>query len=368
MFLMINSIKRVGTIVEEKQMKRKEHLDIAKGIGILLVVLGHCPLIYNPFKQWIYSFHMPLFFIISGMVWDKSSHEHKGFFTRKFLFDKIKRLIIPCCIWGVLYTLISAIMNRSFSLRYVAYLLYGSQSTFRRAESLTSLWFLPCMFLAICAFEIIQQVLMGSKHRSLALLCISAVFASIGLFLPHFSIGYPWSADVAFLAVSYMIWGYLTADHFESLTDKKSGRTFLFLLLSLLLSLTFILNLSHASFNNVDLAGRQFGNGALYLINAVSGSSFVLLLAILLCKARPIAEFLSYLGRNTMPIFILHKPMVRLFNSLGSKVGLPAMITVIISVIIATGVSLFVHLLTKRILPIAFGESHRRRTEPELLT
>ena len=53
--------------MENLTKKRLNYLDYAKGIGILLVVLGH---IYNnSVKLWIYSFHMPLFFIISGYLY-----------------------------------------------------------------------------------------------------------------------------------------------------------------------------------------------------------------------------------------------------------------------------------------------------------
>ena len=58
-----------------QENKRSLALDIAKGIGILLVVLGHCAQVVAPIKQWIYSFHVPLFFLIAGMVWDRASHE-----------------------------------------------------------------------------------------------------------------------------------------------------------------------------------------------------------------------------------------------------------------------------------------------------
>ena len=44
---------------------RIEWVDEAKGIGIILVMLGHCYLNWN-FCFWFYSFHMPLFFILSG--------------------------------------------------------------------------------------------------------------------------------------------------------------------------------------------------------------------------------------------------------------------------------------------------------------
>ena len=56
-----------------KDKTRLEYLDAAKGLGILLVILGHI-YAWNPninrkiLVTWIYSFHMPLFFIVSGML------------------------------------------------------------------------------------------------------------------------------------------------------------------------------------------------------------------------------------------------------------------------------------------------------------
>ena len=41
--------------------KRKPDIDVLKGIGIVLVMLGHQNL---PIGHFIYSFHMPLFFLI----------------------------------------------------------------------------------------------------------------------------------------------------------------------------------------------------------------------------------------------------------------------------------------------------------------
>ena len=43
--------------------QRDAVVDIAKGIGILLVVYGH---LHNPINTFIYAFHMPLFFFLSG--------------------------------------------------------------------------------------------------------------------------------------------------------------------------------------------------------------------------------------------------------------------------------------------------------------
>ena len=71
--------------------KRDINIDICRGIGILLVILGHqfqnWDLTY--LMQFIYSFHMPLLFIISGIFLKK-----EGKFS-DFAKNKAKRLLIP---------------------------------------------------------------------------------------------------------------------------------------------------------------------------------------------------------------------------------------------------------------------------------
>jgi acyltransferase len=50
-----------------KQTSREVYLDIVKGIGILLVVIGHLQL-DNVIRNFIYAFHMPLFFYVGGGI------------------------------------------------------------------------------------------------------------------------------------------------------------------------------------------------------------------------------------------------------------------------------------------------------------
>ncbi|MGG1754302.1 acyltransferase family protein, partial [Bacillus pumilus] len=69
--------------------KRLEWVDAAKGIGILLVVMAHVP-IPDSFKQFIYSFHMPLFFLLSGMMFRSSSRP-----ALSFIQKKAKSLLLP---------------------------------------------------------------------------------------------------------------------------------------------------------------------------------------------------------------------------------------------------------------------------------
>ena len=50
------------------EQSRAEHLDIAKGIGITLVIFGHLSQSSEMLRILVYSFHMPLFFLISGYL------------------------------------------------------------------------------------------------------------------------------------------------------------------------------------------------------------------------------------------------------------------------------------------------------------
>ena len=49
-------------------MERDHVVDIAKGLGEILVCIGHSRFSTNYEIKFIYQFHMPLFFILSGMV------------------------------------------------------------------------------------------------------------------------------------------------------------------------------------------------------------------------------------------------------------------------------------------------------------
>ena len=81
-------------------MKRDNKIDILKGIAILLMVLGHTRFAGT---QFIYMFHMAVFFMASGyFIKDESSETITS--IKNSIIKKIKGLWIPCVIWNTLYT------------------------------------------------------------------------------------------------------------------------------------------------------------------------------------------------------------------------------------------------------------------------
>lgn len=82
--------------------KRNDTASIVKAIGIILMVIGHseCPKYLN---DYLYMFHMPLFFFCSGYFFKKP----KDFYmVRTFVNKRIKGLYLPYIKWTLLFSIV----------------------------------------------------------------------------------------------------------------------------------------------------------------------------------------------------------------------------------------------------------------------
>ena len=130
--------------------KRIEYIDIAKGIGILLVVIGH--IVYGNnypiphagrISNFIYSFHMPLFFIISGLCIKDDKR-----LDNKTVTSLLRAYIIPYVAWSVVYLIGFQIISMVLKLPSVFSL---NDNKFVHAISncgLAPLWFLLALFIS----------------------------------------------------------------------------------------------------------------------------------------------------------------------------------------------------------------------------
>lgn len=94
---------------------RNTTMDAVKAVAIFLVVLGHCVQYLsgtdfreNPIYQIIYSFHMPLFFVVSGFFF--VGQENKS--VKDFLIRKSTTLLLPCLVWATMSACGSLLINR----------------------------------------------------------------------------------------------------------------------------------------------------------------------------------------------------------------------------------------------------------------
>ncbi len=86
---------------------RIDYIDEIRGLAILLVVMGHIIQFNgistnNPVFEFIYSFHMPLFFAISGYITQKVTHINNINQYILFIKKKCRSLIVPLLTWSLL--------------------------------------------------------------------------------------------------------------------------------------------------------------------------------------------------------------------------------------------------------------------------
>ena len=138
---------------------RNQSIDIMKGIAILLVVAGHMGDIpMDPWRRIIFSFHMPLFFILSGYFFKVKE-------PLTLVKSDFRRLIIPYIMTAVvliLWASIFAIKGGDYSLVDVSIIkaVYGTGSAhhspvFGRAPSIGAIWFLLALFWCRSVYNVI---------------------------------------------------------------------------------------------------------------------------------------------------------------------------------------------------------------------
>ncbi len=101
--------------------RRVTWADAARGYGIILVVFGHTLrglvggglMAWTPATRgvdaWVYAFHMPLFFVLSGMFLPRLAARPIGTFAG----DKLRTIAYPYLVWSTLTLLIKSSLGRS---------------------------------------------------------------------------------------------------------------------------------------------------------------------------------------------------------------------------------------------------------------
>ena len=322
-------------------MKVREHyIDVAKGVAMLLVIIGHITIIPSWLYAWINSFHMPLFFFLSGMVYNPYKYDKfKDFFKAKF-----KGLIIPyffLCLIIIFWARIMCNPDGFYKLQTLEQFIWIFVS-YRKSNFYASLWFFVALFFGELLMYPIVKIIgkkFGSENKKKVALTIFGIFLSVLGFIVLYYIrnGFFWSLDLVPLATSFLMFGYvakLNKEKFNNIT--KLPISILYLLISIVFTyLNFRIYGSSSLYNSV------VGNFVYYMPAALGGILFV----ITICKKINSNRLLEYIGRNTITYYAFQKPIIlksitTVINTLGSNIAL--LNNQIIKIILITIIAVFV--------------------------
>ena len=288
-------------------MKYEKWIDVTKGIGILLVILGH-----NAFDQSfltiIHAFNMPLFFFISGYLYHYRKYKQDPIY---FIYQKFKRLVVPYFVTNVIILctliLLSTFKLNSFDrnspLKYLIGVFYGNGAPLNPSTIFTNSLNVPSWFLLglFCASLILYII--AYSHEKYGLICSSSLCFLVTLFGFKMSkyVFLPWSFDIACVSMVFMFSGYL-ANYYKINWLYNSFKSnlynfFFVLLLFILISIN----------GPVDMNTRTYSNLFLFSIAGLLGTYLTIEFAKKISKKENLlTEMFAYFGKNSIFILLFH--------------------------------------------------------------
>lgn len=260
-------------------------IDWGKAICMFLVILGHCHLRDEEITKYIYSFHMPFFFFVSGILCKNS-------ISKETIIKDIKLLIIPYLTYGIITIIFHSALNKEQTfedtLITFQHLLFGNY------YEDGPIWFLLALFFCKQLFHIFQ--ITKNFSSIYYTLIISSFF-----YIQVISIGaikLPYHIDSALSGFPFFILGNLLKN-IPNLINQLNKR-FRLLLLTFLIVFTSFSSLNNGS---IVMVNCMYGNNLLlYYLNAFLGIILIILIGGFLKENK----LINLLSRGTIVTLGIH--------------------------------------------------------------
>ena len=272
-------------------------VDVCKTIGIILVVVGHHLLGVDSLVGYINSFHMPLFFIITGYLFAYKDEWKKS--ISQIIMSKLKSLIYPYLTLSIIvilwhFVFYCIIFKNRIPEKSTAEVIYLTVTTY----GYHALWFLPCLFLASVLYLLVR------KYKIQHFLCLSlTIVLSIPLVNDFFNFS---KVTIYFyrllVAVTFIYYGNLLYIALKQAIVKK-----ILLACSLILSALSVVCYFFFSqfFPTVNVSSGIIGNPYLFYLFALANAYSIIVICKQVFRNQAKGVF-TFLGKNSLIIMALH--------------------------------------------------------------
>lgn len=265
---------------------RIEWLDIAKATAIILMVLGHTS-IPNSLSNFIWTFHMPLFFIASGWTinWGKYS-------IIKFSITKAKTLLVPFVVYSVVVLTIQVVMGWNDVERWL-----------RHGWVAYALWFIPVLYLALFCARLVFAIQVKTM-RILALMSLLVV----GILLCRCGVYLPWSlSSVPYATFMIVLGGKMRLWLSQQMLEPKWWK----------ILILFFITFSVSHFWRLDMCFNSILPIIPLTIGALSGTLMVFYISMLIERHLPmVTNVMTAIGRETYIIVAFSQIIIMSINYL----------------------------------------------------
>lgn len=299
----------------QKANKRLDYNDLAKSLGMLTIIWGHVRL-GDWSNAFVYAWHIPLFFFLSGMVFNKSKYSD---FT-SFFVKKVKSLLIPYAVFSILTWIVWAIFSFITHAPVDSYWMPLAQTVIAQGSGgflvhNVPLWFVSCLFVMEMMYYFLADMKKGW------IISITLLLAATSYYFINYWNGWditllPWSFEVACLGIPIYAFGHLIVQEWGHLQMQNWVGTHKGVSVMLIIALAAIVVIGSSwngsiSFGHSDLGRNVFVSYAC----AMMGTIMMILICILLAdsswnvKNKKIMNWLKWFGRNSFTAMVIHNPI-----------------------------------------------------------
>ncbi len=270
-------------------------LDMAKGYGTIAVILAH--LAVGKIGIWLYTFHVPLFFFLSGYVFN-SKDKFKDFVNKK-----TKSLLIPYFTLSIPLILFTSLLQfRTGALTPSSFITLIQ--TFIIQKRFSTLWFIACLFFLNIIFYLITRSIKSDLIKGVV--CLTLLVIGL-LYYRYGGTPLPWNTDVCFTAIIFFYGGYILKKHpkyFKKINDKKSLSCLLFLFFGII-NVVCGYYTHKISGNGMEMFGSTYGYPPLTFISAFAG-----IFAVILFSSFFTLKPVKYIGENSLYYYAWHQTIM----------------------------------------------------------
>lgn len=322
------------------ERKRIDWIDYAKGIAAMLVICLHIPN-FEVCKSVINSFVIPMFFILAGMTFSVRK-ENVMEFVKKRVFTLVWPSIAIC---GILDIILKSVYSTLVGIEHsvnIKKILLGTILQMRGSYDFGT-WFLICLFTSqIIMYFLVKYIIKKPIHILILSVCFYIFWCAYSVIIHQVL---PWSLDVAFGAVAYILFGYYIKETniIKKLMDWK---------LFVLALIAFVIgNISAINSNNViSVYLNKFGNPVIALLTIVGG----FIVTAFVCNLIKNCNILKFIGKNSLIIYCSQYAFIYfLDNTKLTGIFVVDLIIYFVAVLVGTIAEAYV---IKKFCPILIGK------------
>lgn len=293
--------------------RRIPWVDILRGFLMFFVIYAHTTTNQN-LNDYIYSFHMPAFFAVSGMTF--AFNKERAIIP--YLKKKLLALIVPYFLLNLYVspiwywtTQFGAEPKQKLWQLAVGVLLSNKATGFRMASNTT--WFIACLFLADLFFFLVWRKCKNDIAVVVGCLLVTGSAYACGILArPGAGI---WHVETAFTAMIFLLGGYLFLKYHERVEAflDRIGKARI-LLIFMLFAIGFMLFYRNGRISMIADSYRNLG----YFYGSAFATTFGIAITFMLASRKngflKGMTLVNQVGKNTLPYIAFQVPLMRVLR------------------------------------------------------